>query len=104
MFKRFYPGEDALASEVKDVLQSKAVSPAALQGHFLKFPGQPLEALNALPELLVNVDKNDNAPMLIGIWLKRLALPQKLRRAAAPTSRCCLSAISWRSRPPSWSR
>jgi chaperone BCS1 len=77
MFKRFFPGEDALASEVTNVLQSKAVSPAALQGHFLKFPGRPLEAINALPELLVSIDKNDNAPMLIGIWLKRLALPQR---------------------------
>lgn len=76
MFQRFYPGENALAANVKDVLQSKTVSPAALQGHFLKYPARPLEALNALPELLVHTDKGDNTPMLIGIWLKRLALPQ----------------------------
>lgn len=77
LFKRFYPGEAALAAQVKDVLTDKAVSPAALQGHFLKYPGQPLEALRALPELLTVVDKGDSAHMLIGIWLKRLALPQK---------------------------
>jgi mitochondrial chaperone BCS1 len=77
LFKRFYPGEDALAAQVKDVLVSKAVSPAALQGHFLKFPKQPLEALRALPELLSVVDRGEAAHQLIGIWLKRLALPQK---------------------------
>jgi chaperone BCS1 len=76
MFQRFYPGEPALAANVKDVLQSKTVSPAALQGHFLKYPARPLEALNALPELLVHADKGDSTPMLVGIWLKRLALPQ----------------------------
>lgn len=81
LFLRFYPTEKSLADEIVTVLAERAVSPAALQGHFLKHRDRPLDALRALPSLLVAHKSAASASatggMLIGVWLKRLALPQR---------------------------
>jgi len=76
MFLRFFPTEKDLANDVQKMLADKAVSPAALQGHFLKNRGEPLKALQTIGTLLVDRESENIAPLQISMWLKRLALPQ----------------------------
>jgi chaperone BCS1 len=87
MFLRFFPTETDLARDVSkviyyyyycvlgrgvyaffaiaQVLSDKAVSPAALQGHFLKHRGEPLKALQTIGTLLQ--DRDVVAPLQVRI-------------------------------------
>ena len=84
MFLRFFPAEKALSTDIAMILASRVASPAALQGHFLAHRHNALAAVRTLPQLVggsagVESESGESkkGPMPIGLWLKRLALPQR---------------------------
>lgn len=59
MFLRFYPGEDALATQFASRLPANELSMATLQGHFLNDAQLAEESLERISELVLSVKSTD---------------------------------------------
>lgn len=81
LFTKFFPDHRKQAIEFAESLPEYKLSMAKLQGHFLKYRGQPLKALENAQEITqTQVETIDQ--FSVGQWLLRLNLIEVAPRIA----------------------
>ncbi|EGG22086.1 mitochondrial chaperone BCS1 [Cavenderia fasciculata] len=52
MYLKFFPNHQAQADQFESLVASETVSPAQLQGHFMKYSEDPMDSINHIKELI----------------------------------------------------